>query len=138
MGGSGKPGRMILKTALHLVEEYSVANDSRQGDKPDVGPAKIWKPLDPERYKVNVDSAVFEHRKKAGIGVVIQDERREVVVALSKIVNALLGALEIEAEAMEARVSFARDVGIREAVFEGDSLIICMALQGGGGAPSSI
>ena len=64
MGGSGKPGRMILKTALHLVEEYSTANDIRQGDKSSVGPAKIWKPPDPERYKVNVDSAIFENWKK--------------------------------------------------------------------------
>ena len=48
------------------------------------------------------------------------------------------GAVEIEALAMETRVSFARDVGIREAVFEGDSLIICKALQGDRGLPSSI
>uniref|UniRef100_A0A7N2LEL5 Reverse transcriptase zinc-binding domain-containing protein n=1 Tax=Quercus lobata TaxID=97700 RepID=A0A7N2LEL5_QUELO len=82
MGGSGKPGRMILKTALHLVEEYSTANDIRQGDKSSVGPAKIWKPPDPER------------KGYGGRGV------------------------------------FARDVGIREAEFEGDSLIVCMALQG--------
>ena len=121
MRGSGKPRRMILKNALHLVEEYNTTNDSRQGDKPGVGPAKIWKPLDSKRYKVNVDGAVFEHQKKARIGVVIRDERGEVVAALSKIVNASLGAVEIEAKAMEAEVSFARDVGIREAVFEGDS-----------------
>jgi len=107
-------------------------------DIPSVGPLTIWKPPDSERYKVNVDSAVFKHRKKAGIDVVIRDETGEVIVALSKIVNAPLGAVEIEAKAMEDRVSFARDVGIREAVFEGDSLIICKALQGDGGAPSSI
>nr|XP_023923148.1 uncharacterized protein LOC112034569 [Quercus suber] len=115
MGGSGKPGRVILKTALQHVDEYSAANDTKQGDKP-----------------------VFEQRKKLGIGVVIWDESGEVVAALSKVVNAPLGVVEIEAKAMEAGVSFARDVGIREAVFEGDSLIICKALQGGGGAPSSI
>ena len=97
-------------------------------DIPSVGPLTIWKPPDPERYKVNVDSAVFKHRKKARIGVVIRDETGEVIVALSKIVNAPLGALEIEALAMEIGVSFARDVGTREAVFEGDSLIICKAL----------
>ena len=107
-------------------------------DIPSVGPLTIWKPSDPERYKVNVDSAVFKHRKKAGIGVVIRDETGKVIVALSKIVNAPLGTVEVEAKAMEDRVSFARDVGIREVVFESDSLIICKALQGDGGAPSSI
>ena len=93
-----------------------------------MSPSTIWKPLDPKRYKVNVDGAVFKHRKKAGIGVVIRDETGEVITALSKIVNASLGAVEIEAKAMEAGVSFARDVGIKEVVFKGDSLIICKAL----------
>ena len=138
MGGVGKPGRVILKTTLRLVEEYRAANVTRQRDTPGVGPLTIWKPPDLEWYKVNVDSAVFKHRKKAGIGVVIRDETGEVIAALSKIVNAPLGAVEIEALAMETRVSFARDVGIREAVFEGDSLIICKALQGDRGLPSSI
>ena len=134
----GKSGRVILKTALHLVEEYRAANDIRQVDNPGVGPLAIWKPPDLERYKVNVDGAIFKHRKKAGIGMVIRDEFGEVIATLSKIVNAPLGVVEIEAKAMEAGVSFARDVGIREVVFESDSLIICKALQGDGGAPSSI
>nr|XP_023928573.1 uncharacterized protein LOC112039899 [Quercus suber] len=138
MGGSGKPGRVILKNALNLVDEYSSANFKSQEVRPGVGPMTIWHPPDPEQYKVNVDGAVFEHRKKAGIGVVIRDECGEVVAALSKVVNAPLGAVEIEAKAMEAGVLFARDVGIQEAVFEGDSLIICKALQGDGRAPSSI
>ena len=98
----------------------------------------VWKPPARDRYKVNVDGAVFKHRKKVGIGVLIRDETRVVIAALSKIVNAPLGATEIEAKAMMARVLFARDVGIREVVFEGDLLIICKALQGEGVAPSSI
>ena len=98
----------------------------------------VWKPPARDRYKVNVDVAVFKHRKKVRIGVLIRDETRVVIVALSKIVNAPLGATEIEAKAMKARVLFARDVGIREVVFEGDLLIICKALQGEGVAPSSI
>ena len=87
---------------------------------------------------MNVDGAVFKHGKKAGIGVLIRDETEEVITALSKIVNAPLGAAKIEAKAMEVGVLFARDMGIREAVFEGDSLIICKALQGERVAPSSI
>ena len=77
---------------------------------------------------MNVDGAVFKHGKKAGIVVLIRDETEEVIVALSKIVNAPLGATKIETKAMEVGVLFARDVGIRDAVFEGDSLIICKAL----------
>ena len=86
---------------------------------------------------MNFNGVVFRHRKKTGIGVVIRDEYGVVIVALSKIVNAPLGATEIEAKAMEAGVLFTRDVRIREDMFEGDSLVICKALQGEGEAPSS-
>ncbi|KAK7825191.1 hypothetical protein CFP56_033626, partial [Quercus suber] len=89
MGGLGKPGQVILKFALHLVEEYRATNDIKQRDISGGSPLTVWKPPDKERYKVNVDGAVFKHRKKAGIGVVIQDEGGEVIAALSKIVNAL-------------------------------------------------
>lgn len=106
MGGVGKPGRVILKTALHLIEEYRAANVTRQRDTLGVGPLTIWKPPGPKRYKVNIDGAVFKHRKRAGIGVVILDETGEVIAALSKIVIAPLGAVEIEALAMETGVSF--------------------------------
>ena len=86
---------------------------------------------------MNVDGAVFKHRKKARIVVVIRDENGVVIAALSKILNAPLGVAEIEAKAMEVGVLFAQDVGIREAMFEGDSLVIYKALQCEGEAPSS-
>ena len=60
--------------------------------------------------------------------MVIRDKKGVVIAALSKSVNAPLGAAEIEAKAMEAGVLFAQDVGIWEAVFEGDLLVICKAL----------
>ena len=68
--------------------------------------------------------------------MVIRDKNGVVIAALSKLVNAPLEATEIEAKAMESGVIFARDVEIREAMFEGDSLTICRALQGEGEAPS--
>lgn len=127
-----------MKTSLRLVEEYHATNVASQADNQEVGPLTIWKPPARERYKVNVDGAVFKHRKKASISVLIRNETGEVIAALSKLVNAPLGAAEIEAKAMEARVLFASDVGIRKAVFKGDSLTICKALQGEGVAPLSI
>ena len=71
---------------------------------------------------MNVDGAVFTKRKQIGIGVVIRDSTGEVVAALSKKLAVLLGALETEAKAMETGVRFAAEVGIRDAIFEGDSV----------------
>ena len=59
--------------------------------------------------------------------MVIRDKNGVVIAALSKSVKTPLVATEIEAKAMEIGVLFTRDMGIREAVFKGDSLIICRA-----------
>ena len=60
------------------------------------------------------------------------------IAALSKKWKCPLGATEAEAKALEAGVEFAKDVGIREAKFESDSLLICNALQGLTSPPSSV
>ena len=88
MGGKGKLGREILKTLLHLTEEYHAANEVRQEDAQVARPVITWRPPAREQYKVNVNGAVFKHRKKTGIGVVIWDENGVVITALSKRVNA--------------------------------------------------
>ena len=81
-------------------------------------------------YKVNIDGAVFSKRKQAGAGVIIRDGVGHVVAALSKRWNYPLGTIEAEAKVWEAGVLFARDMGIRDAEFEGDSLVVCNVLQG--------
>ena len=73
MGGSGKSGREILKTSLHLVDKYHAVNEVSQ-DVALVAKLMItWRPPAHDQYKVNVDGAVFKLRKKADIGVVIRD-----------------------------------------------------------------
>ena len=70
--------------------------------------------------------------------MVIRDSAREVVAALSQKLARPLGALEIEAKAMEVAAQFALDAGVRDVTFEGDSLSICNALKGGSGVSSSV
>ena len=71
-----------------------------------------------------MDGAVFKAQKAAGVGVLIWDCRGPVIVALSKKINAPLGPLESEAKAVEARVQFAREIGIHDFIIEGDSLTV--------------
>ena len=73
-----------------------------------------------------------------GFGVVVHDSKGEVISALCKRMAGLLGALETKAKAMEVAVQFAVDNGIREVVFEGDSLSICNMIQCSIEAQSSI
>ena len=87
-----------------------------------------WIPLDFPKYKVNTDAAVFSNTKAVGIGVVVCDHKGEVIAALSKRLSLPLGPLEAEAKAMDEAVSFARDIGLQDVIFETDSTIINNAL----------
>ena len=53
-------------------------------------------------------------------------------------INALLGAMEVEAKAFEASLEFARDVVVQEFILEGDSVVIFNAFCGFSTPPSSI
>ena len=138
MGGNGKAGRTILRNAMNLVAEYQSANEAKTEHLRVTTATVSWQPPSHGHYKVNIDGAVFTKRKQAGAGVVIRDCEGEVIATLSKRWKFPLGAIEAEAKAWEMGAIFAREVGIREAEFEGDSLMVCNALQGLVSPPSSV
>ena len=70
--------------------------------------------------------------------MVVRDSNGLVVAALSRKINSSLGALEVEAKPVEARISFARDVGIAKFTVEGDSLVVYNSLSGQFDPPSSV
>ena len=138
MGGKGRAGRTVLRNAMHLVEEFRVTNEGKTKHPADLVPLVSWKPPSQGLYKVNLDGAVFSNSKQAGAGVIIKDKAGEVIAALSKKWKWTLGAIEVEAKALEAGVEFAKDVGISEAEFESYSLLVCNVLQGLGSLPFSV
>ena len=85
-----------------------------------------------------MDGVVFSQQKEIGIGVVIRDHHGAVVAALSKKLKAPLGAIEVEAKAMEEAVNFAWDIGIRDCLFESDSFTVVNAMLRLTDTPSSI
>ena len=54
--------------------------------------------------------------------MVIRDDLGRVVAALSKRLNAPLGAVEAEAKAFETGLQFAKDIGVQDIILEGDSI----------------
>lgn len=137
-GGKDRAGRDITRSSLSLLEEFQIVNESHQAKRTNVPEVVKWLPPRPGCYKVNVDGAVFSKRKQVGIGVVIRDNLGEVVAALSKKMELPLGALEIEAKALEEGIQFASDVGVRDVIFEGDSMTIYNSVQGLSEPPSSV
>lgn len=85
-----------------------------------------------------MDGAVFREFSCYGIGVVIRNERGEIIGALSKKVPLVLEALAMEAKVAEEGIILARDLGLRNVVVVGDSLTVMNALSGLNIPPSSI
>ena len=67
--------------------------------------------------------------KKSGIGVVLRDSRGLVIASCSKVVHQVLGVCEFEAMAATWALSFASNVGVKQAVLEGDSMAVILGLR---------
>ena len=115
---------------MHLVDDFLAANELKSGNRVEASPMVVWKPPSCGHYKVNTDGVVFSNRKQASAGVIIRDDSGEVVATLSKKWKCPLGAVKVEAKALEVGVNFARDVGIKDVELETNSLEIYNAVQG--------
>ena len=89
-----------------------------------------WAPPEPRIYKVNYDGAYFAEEEEVGIGVVVRNELRQVMASL---VETLVMPSMVEIlEAMAARrvMIFMEELGLHQAIFEGDSELVVKALIG--------
>ncbi|XP_075651545.1 uncharacterized protein LOC142622019 [Castanea sativa] len=97
-----------------------------------------WTPPTFPSYKVNVDAARFMAQKAVGAGVIIRDHEGNFIAELSQKFHAPLGTVEAEGKAFEAGILFAKQMGIRDLVLEGDSVIVVQALKQVSNAPSTV
>ena len=88
-----------------------------------------WKPPDQDTFKINFDDAIFVEEKCSDLGVIIRNQEGLVIASMSTRVPQQLQLIEIEALAASKALEFAREVGIYEAVLEGDSLLVMTALK---------
>ena len=135
-GKSRKPASVLARWTKEYLENYVMANHSPRPYKESV--EATWQPPKPPWYEANMDGAIFSQQKETGIGVVIRDHHGVVVAALGKKLKALLGAIEVEAKAMKEAVNFTWDIGIRDCLFESDSLTVVNAMLRLTNPPSSI
>lgn len=135
-GDLRKNGKQIFHWCTQYLDEYWAATATPI--KYNLPLESRWVPPVDLVYKVNVDGAVFSSQKQAGIGVIIRDSQGNLIVGLSKKLNAPLGAIEAEAKAFEEGIVFACTVGIQNFVVEGDCLAIVQALCDVSPAPLSV
>ncbi|KAL0011877.1 hypothetical protein SO802_006985, partial [Lithocarpus litseifolius] len=138
LGGKSRTAREVVCWAMHYLEEYRAAMACMASEDTMVKARSVWVPPPRNVFKVNVDAAVFAQHRAVGIGVIVRDDLGRIEAALSKRLDAPLGAVEAEAMAYETGLIFAKDIGIQEVVIEGDSLIIHRALSDESKSPSSV
>ena len=121
------PVTKIIPRAGSLLQEFVTAQEVP--DKPpSLTVATQWLPPEYPYYKANFDATVFKASSSAGIGVIIQDNRGKAIGALS--VPTPLSTLVAVMEALACRraVIFAKEIGLRQVLFEGDSAVVIQAL----------
>ncbi|XP_075633945.1 uncharacterized protein LOC142606490 [Castanea sativa] len=127
-GGKRRPGLVIARSSLKLLEDLQLANKKLSRVRLDNQNIAVWKPPLLGYFEVNVDGALFSKSKQFGIGVIVLNGEGNVVAALCRKLDLPLSALETEAKALEIGVQFAEEVGLRNVVFEGDSQLIINAV----------
>ena len=126
-GGVKKTGQAVIHGALDYLVEYqsSQAGEIMQKTKCPTS----WTPPPLNAYKINVDGAVFAANKSAGVGILNRDEGGRLIGVGSKKLQLPLGAIEVEAKAIELRLQSAKDKLIQDFVLESDSQILINALK---------
>ena len=137
-GWKSKSGQAVAQWATHYLTEYSMAMDANAISNPVVEQITSWSPSPAGCLKVNVDGAIFSAQRTARIRVVIRNEDGSFKAALLKKIMVPLGAVEAEVKAFEASLLLAKDLGVRDIVLEGDSMIIHNALCERSPPPASV
>ena len=72
-------------------------------------------------YKLNFDAAIFTDISTSGVGVIIRNEKGQVMVALSSKGLAVIDSEKVEVLACRQAMEFALDDGFSNLIVEGDN-----------------
>ncbi|KAF5478058.1 hypothetical protein F2P56_004648, partial [Juglans regia] len=98
--------------------------------KPNGGKAMCrWLPSEQGMLKLNVDGAVFASQQRAGVGVILRDDKGEVILSACKKENDINDHLEIELIAILRGLQICLPLGIPQLVIESDSLLLVDEIQ---------
>ncbi|XP_050248495.1 uncharacterized protein LOC126695706 [Quercus robur] len=123
-----QPPEKITEAAAALLVEFH-GNSAGRSDRK-LTQSQRWVPPDEGMYKVNYDGTCFVDEEKAGIGVVVRNDRGQVMGSLAEKIEMPPTVEVLEAMAARRAMIFMEELGLRNAIFEGDSEIVVKALVG--------
>ncbi|KAL0006476.1 hypothetical protein SO802_014037 [Lithocarpus litseifolius] len=88
-----------------------------------------WKTPSGLAYKINVDAAVFNELNASGFGVVVRNDKGEVLAALAARGTFVQDSEEAEVLACRRAVEFAIEAGFMEIILEGDNINVMKAIM---------
>ena len=95
------------------------SNEPYQSNRPPH--CAIWKPPPWPILKVNFDGAIFQEQNSVGVGVVIQDDKCQVVASMNKKIILPYSVIAAEVIAAMRALRLALAIGLSPIVLEGDS-----------------
>ncbi|XP_028102984.1 uncharacterized protein LOC114302187 [Camellia sinensis] len=110
-----------------LLRDFGQAQSIMHGLQEDCG-MEGWSPLEGGFVKVKFDGATFKTQQSCGVGVLIRDQHREPITALSEQIPTWMAADCIEAIAAVKALEFAAELGLTNIHLEGDSLTVVKAI----------
>ena len=84
----------------------------------------MWTAPAPDSYKINYDGALSSAENKSGIGIVARDSHGEVIASLIQQLDQAYQPVEVEALAAIKAVEFGSELGLHNAIIEGDSVVV--------------
>ena len=126
-GGNSKGKEGLIKSVAGYVEE--IKREKISQGRAHFGFVQSWTPPKQSWYKVNTDGAVFKEVGCCGIGVVVRNEKGQIMGALCRKLELPLGALEVETKVVEEGVQFARDLSLGKIVVESDFQVVINSLR---------
>ena len=110
-----------------MLEEYRGAQELLAIHS-NIGLVQKWEPSVGLIYKVNFDAAVFADLDASGVGVVVHNDKREVMASLPTKGPLVQDSEEVKALACQRAMEFVVEAGFSEVILEGDNVIVMKSL----------